>query len=61
MYENHSQSCDGYLPLFVIIYYILQLGRTPLHVASQANYEEYAEALIKAGANVNIVSYYQTS
>ena len=33
----------------------------PLHVASQRNNEQIVEALIKAGADVNIVSYYQTS
>ena len=47
--------------LFVqFIYYILQSGRTPLHEASKCTDEEVIDALIKAGANVNMVSYFQT-
>ena len=41
------------------IYYILQSGRTPLHEASERTDEEVVDALIKAGANVNMVSYFQ--
>ena len=41
------------------IYYILQSGRTPLHEASERTNEEVVDALIKAGANVNMVSYFQ--
>ena len=46
--------------LFVqFIYYILQSGRTPLHEASEYANEEVVDALIKAGAIVNMVSYFQ--
>ena len=41
------------------IYYILQSGRTPLHEASERTDEKVVDALIKAGANINIVSYFQ--
>ena len=41
------------------IYYILQSSRTPLHEASDCIDEEVVDALIKAGANVNMVSYFQ--
>ena len=45
--------------LFVqYIYYISQSGRTPLHEASEYANEEVVDALIKAGANVNMVSYF---
>ena len=47
--------------LFVqFIYYIFQSGRTPLHEASECTDEEVVDALLKAGANVNMVSYFQT-
>ena len=41
------------------ICYILQSGRTPLHEALECTDEEVADALIEAGANVNMVSYFQ--
>ena len=41
------------------IYYILQSGRTPLHEASECTDEKVVDALLKAGANVNMVSYFK--
>ena len=40
------------------ICYILQSGRTPLHEALECTDEEVVDALIEAGANVNMVSYF---
>ena len=41
------------------IYYVIQSGRTPLHEASECTDKEVLDALIKADANVNMVSYFQ--
>ena len=37
----------------------MQSKRTPLYEALRRNNEEVVEILVKAGANVNIVSYYE--
>ena len=51
----------GGIPVFVVIYDILQWGETPLHVASRRDDDKVVQILIQSGADVNIVnivSYY---
>ena len=50
------------MSLVLIMYYILQSGRTPLHVAAVKNNKEIVEILIRAHADIDVadrVSYYQ--
>jgi len=42
-------------PLYCVICYFLQIGHTPIHLASSGGHVEVVEKLISSGANVNVV------